>query len=137
MALEPGFNSATQVDWELACEREMIIRPLAQAVRLESWQVADASNAIGLGRSATYRLIALFKRRPKTSTLLPAKSGRRHSTRWLDPRVEANEWLPSARYESVRCCVEPAPDGPRNGESYQQSSLPGPNLCKFFDDVGR
>jgi hypothetical protein len=89
MALEPGFNSATQVDWELACERETVIRPLAQAVRLESWQVADAANAIGLGRSATYRLIALFKRRPKTSTLLPAKSGRRHSTRWLDPRVEA------------------------------------------------
>ena len=89
MALEPSFNSATQVDWELACERETVIRPLAQAVRLESWQVADAANAIGLGRSATYRLIALFKRRPKTSTLLPAKSGRRHSTRWLDPRVEA------------------------------------------------
>jgi len=27
MALEPGFNSVTQVDWELACERETVIRP--------------------------------------------------------------------------------------------------------------
>jgi hypothetical protein len=36
MALEPGFNSATQVDWELACERETVIRPLSQAVRLDA-----------------------------------------------------------------------------------------------------
>jgi len=74
MALKPAFNSATQVDWARACERETVIRPLAQAVRLESWQVEDAANAIGLSRSATYRLIALFKRRPKTSTLLPVRS---------------------------------------------------------------
>ncbi len=70
MALEPAFDSATQADWARACERETIIRPLAQAVRLASWQVEDAANAIGLSRSATYRLIALFKSRPKTSTRL-------------------------------------------------------------------
>jgi hypothetical protein len=48
MALEPAFNSATQVDWARACERETVIRPLAQAVRLESRQVEDAAMRLDL-----------------------------------------------------------------------------------------
>ena len=106
MALEPAFDSPSQVDWERACERETVVRPLAQAVRLESWQVEDAANAIGLGRSATYRLIELFKRRPKTSTPLPAKAGRRRSTRWLDPRVEAIVEQAIQKFTSVRRNLE-------------------------------
>jgi hypothetical protein len=89
MALEPGFNSATQVDWELACEPETVVRPLAQAVRLESWQVADAANAIGLGRRATYRLIALSSvdqklpnyRRPSLDAGIPHVGSIRESKR--------------------------------------------------------
>ena len=44
---------------------------------------------IRLSRSSVYRLVARFKRRPTTSSLLPAKAGRPGSLRLHDPRVEA------------------------------------------------
>jgi putative transposase len=52
-------------------------------------QVDRAPKILGLGRSVTYRLIARFRQRPQTSSLLLAKAGRPRSLRLLNPRVEA------------------------------------------------
>ena len=73
----------------MACEREAVIRPLAQADPLSPGQVDAGAALLGLSRSSVYRLVARFKRRPTTSSLLPAKAGRPGSLRLLDPRVEA------------------------------------------------
>jgi len=69
--------------------RRVAIGPLAEADQLSRGQVDHAARALGLGRSATYQLIARFKRRPQTSSLLLAKVGRPRSLRLLNPQVEA------------------------------------------------
>jgi putative transposase len=89
MTRPTDFQSASPEEWQLACRREAIIRPLAEADRLSRVQVDQAAKALGLGRSATYELIARFKQRPQTSSLLLAKVGRPRSLRLLDPQVEA------------------------------------------------
>ena len=60
-------------EFRMRCVRETLMQPMR----------------LGLVPVRLIGSTALFKRRPKSSTLLPAKSGRRHSRRWLDPRVEA------------------------------------------------
>jgi hypothetical protein len=44
---------------QLACQREAVIRPLAEADRLSCLQVDRAAKILGLGRSVTYRLIEI------------------------------------------------------------------------------
>src|SRR5271166_5640240 len=75
MKAKPDFHSATQSEWNVACEREAVIRPLAQADPLSPGQVDAGAALLGLSRSSVYRLVARFKRRPTTSSLLPAKAG--------------------------------------------------------------
>jgi hypothetical protein len=70
---KPDFHSATQPEWNLACEREAVIRPLAQADSLSPVQVDAGAVLPGLSRSSVYRLVARFKRRPTTSSLLPPR----------------------------------------------------------------
>jgi hypothetical protein len=42
LAVNTRFSTPSlKSDWELAFERETVIRPLAQAVRLGSWHVAE------------------------------------------------------------------------------------------------
>ena len=53
----------------------------AKADRLSCLQVDLAAKILGLGRSVTYRLIARFRQRPQTSSLLLAKAGRPRSLR--------------------------------------------------------
>jgi putative transposase len=82
------FHAASPSEWQLACQREAVIRPLAETDRLSCLQVEQAAKILGLGRSVTYRLIARFRQRPQTSSLLLAKAGRPRSLRLLNPRVE-------------------------------------------------
>jgi putative transposase len=84
---KPDFHSAQQPEWDLACEREAVIRPLAQSDRLSPEQVDGAAVLLDLSRSAIYRLVARFRRHPTTSSLL-RKAGRPRSLRLLDRRVE-------------------------------------------------
>ena len=77
MTSQADFHAASPSEWQLACQREAVIRPLAEADRLSCLQVDRAANILGLGRSVTYRLIARFRQRPQTSSLLLAKAGRR------------------------------------------------------------
>jgi putative transposase len=88
MRAKPDFQSVSQPVWDGACEREAVIRHLAQAEQLSPEQVEAAAMRLGLSCSSVYRLVARFKRRPTTSSLLPAKAGRPGSLRLLAPRVE-------------------------------------------------
>jgi putative transposase len=86
---QADFHGASPSEWQIACQREAVIRPLAETDRLSCLQVDRAANILGLGRSVTYRLIARFRQRSQTSSLLLAKAGRPRSLRLLNPRVEA------------------------------------------------
>jgi hypothetical protein len=78
---QADFHAASPSESQLACQREAVIRPLAEADRLSCLQVDRAAKIFGLGRSVTYRLIARFRQRPQTSSLLLAKAGRPRSLR--------------------------------------------------------
>jgi transposase len=60
---QADFHAASPSEWQLACKREAVIRPLAEADRLSCLQVDRAAKILGLGRSVTYRLIARFRQR--------------------------------------------------------------------------
>jgi hypothetical protein len=62
---QADFHAASPSQWQLACQREAVIRPLAETDRLSCLQVDRAAKVLGLGRSVTYRLIARFRQRPR------------------------------------------------------------------------
>jgi putative transposase len=85
---ESHWESAPSDAWALALTREAVIRPLAEAPRL-SHAVADVAAAtLGISRSLVYRLVAQFRDRPQTSTLLRRKRGLSVQTSLLAPPLE-------------------------------------------------
>jgi len=56
---QADFHAASPSEWQLACQREAVILPLAEADRLSCLQVDRATKILGLGRSVTYRLIEI------------------------------------------------------------------------------
>ena len=51
---QADFHAASPSQWQLACQREAVIRPLAETDRLSCLQVDRAAKILGLGRSVTY-----------------------------------------------------------------------------------
>jgi hypothetical protein len=49
---QADFHAASPSEWQLACQREAVIRPLAEADRLSCLQIDQAAKVLGLGRSA-------------------------------------------------------------------------------------
>jgi putative transposase len=65
------WETASEVDWGLALERESIIRPLAEEEKLSKDRLQEAMLRLDLSRSALYKLVHRYKQRPQTSSLLP------------------------------------------------------------------
>src|SRR5438067_8640421 len=87
--LSPGWQDLTDLQWQEACRREAVIRPLAEQGRLSRQEAAAAAERLGMGRTLLYELVARFRRRPQTSSLAPGVRGRGSCSRALDPQVEA------------------------------------------------
>src|SRR5271166_1311585 len=75
--------------WAEAVRRAAVIRPLATAPRLGKAVMAAAARRLGLSTPRVYGLLRIFRNRPVTTTLLPAKSGPAKGARQLSPAVEA------------------------------------------------
>ena len=75
--------------WQVACAREAVIRPLAASPHPGREEIEAAVAALGIGQAYVYRLLARYRRRPQTSTLVPKQRGRPQATRVLDGKVEA------------------------------------------------
>ena len=75
--------------WQVACAREAVIRPLAAAPHIGRAEIEAAATALGIRRAYVYRLLAAYRRRPQTSTLVPKHRGRPQNARVLDGKVEA------------------------------------------------
>lgn len=78
--------------WQVARERERVIRPLvleppAYGARVE--QMAAAAETLGITPQYLYRLVKAYEADPRTQSLLPKAAGRKTGMRRLDPRVEA------------------------------------------------
>lgn len=70
-------------------EREAIIRPLAEQLRLSHAIIDDAAKQLHLSRVALYRLLRRYRERPQTSSLLPWTRGRHCNSRFLSKDREA------------------------------------------------
>jgi putative transposase len=86
---QPNCQSATEFDWKLARQRAAIIQPLSETWRKTCTDVDAAAGCLGLSRSFTYKLIARYRRKPQTSSLLSGKRGRPEGARLVDPQREA------------------------------------------------
>jgi len=85
----PNHQSATDEEWREAERRERVIRPLAERQRLTQAEVADAVTALGLKRSRIYILVARYREKPVTSSLILPKPGPDRGFRFLAPEIEA------------------------------------------------
>ncbi len=74
--------------WELARHREGALRPLAERPVASPLDVETVAHELHLSRTQTYELIARYRRRPQTSTLLLGKCGRRPRSKFLKPAIE-------------------------------------------------
>ena len=88
MQKQPNWQSASENDWEAARRREKLIRPLMARGSITHNDVDAAAAELGLSRSFMYKLLARYRRRPQTSSLLFAKRGRPEDSRSLDPERE-------------------------------------------------
>jgi putative transposase len=84
-----SWRTASAADWSTALEREAIIRPLAQQLRLSQAIIDDAAKQLRLSRVAVYRLLRRYRERPQTSSLLPWTRGRHSNSRFLSKDREA------------------------------------------------
>ena len=82
------WENADQDAWQLALEREDVIRPLAEQGRLSPTLVQDATRQLRLSRSVLYDLLRRYKQRPQTSSLLPWKRGRATKATFLESTRE-------------------------------------------------
>jgi len=82
------WETANEVEWRLALERESVIRPLAEEQRLTNGRLQEAMLRLGLSRSVLYKLVQRYRDRPQTSSLLPWKRGRDLNLQVLSPKQE-------------------------------------------------
>jgi putative transposase len=71
-----------------ALKRCETLRLLAARPRLTTREMDEAASKLGLSRAYLYRLLAAFRKRPRTSTLLPKTEGRKTGTRFVSPEIE-------------------------------------------------
>ena len=71
-----------------ALQRSETLRLLAAKPRLTTREVDEAASSLGIRRAYVYRLLAAFRGRPRTSTLMPKAEGRRAGTRFVRPQIE-------------------------------------------------
>src|SRR5258705_10381475 len=82
-------ETADGEEWQLALEREAVIRPLASKSKLSVTLIEEATRQLRLSRTVFYDLLRRYKQRPQTSSLLPWKRGREFKGTFLDrPREE-------------------------------------------------
>ena len=68
-------ESASESDWETALEREAVIRPLVEPRSLPKKSVEEAASRLTASCTLIYGLLGRYRKRPQTSSLLPANSG--------------------------------------------------------------
>jgi putative transposase len=71
-----------------ALRRSETLRLLASKPRLTIREMDEAATRLGIRRAYLYRLLAAFRMRPRTSTLLPKAEGRKVGTYLVSPQIE-------------------------------------------------
>jgi putative transposase len=81
-------NRVSEAATQEALKRSETLRLLVAKPRLTTREVDEAADKLNLSRAYVYRLLAAFRTRPRTSTLLHKTEGRRPGSRFISPEVE-------------------------------------------------
>jgi putative transposase len=80
----PSWQDASNAEWKEACRRETVIRPLVEEGLVSNARADQAAEELGISRSLVYRLVARYRRRAQTSSLLSVPRGRPKRSQSLD-----------------------------------------------------
>lgn len=89
MGRKPNKLDVNDHQWNLAVEREKVIRPLLDAGKLSAVDIETACNILDIGRSRLYALIEQYRDSPVTSSLISAAPGPKKGSRRLTSEMEA------------------------------------------------
>jgi putative transposase len=89
MTGSPLNDQADAAAWSRARHRETVLRRLIAQPYLSESLVRDAIQQIHVSRANFYRLLAAYKLRPQTSTLLPRPDGQTPGTHRLPAETES------------------------------------------------
>jgi putative transposase len=78
-----------EADWQRACERYEMIRPLLETPDCTRVLVQAQAELVGRHPATLYRWLQQYRRSGRLSTLVPAKRGVRSGQHRLEPEVEA------------------------------------------------
>jgi putative transposase len=84
--LKPAGDTASDADWQIASQREGALKMLLRSNSPTA--VAEVAADLRLSSAMVYRLLAVYRRDPSTSSLLPNRGGRVSGTRLLSKEVE-------------------------------------------------
>ena len=109
-----SWQDAADWQWQEACRREAVIRPLAEQDPVSREAATAAAKQLGISSRLVYRLVARFRRRSQTSSLVPGARGpgsavvrwTRGWRRWWRRRLKRFTCGPSVRGSlicGVRC----------------------------------
>jgi putative transposase len=84
--VKPAGDTASDTDWQIASQREGALKMLLRSSSPPA--VAEVAADLRLSSAMVYRLLAVYRRDPSTSSLLPNRGGRVSGTRLLSTEVE-------------------------------------------------
>ena len=84
--VKPDRDSASDADWQTARNREDALKVLLETSSPAA--VAEVAADLRLSSAMVYRLLAVYRRDPSTSSLLPNRGGRASGTKLLSTDVE-------------------------------------------------
>jgi putative transposase len=84
--VKPAGDTASDADWQIASQREGALKMLLRSSSPAA--VAEVAADLRLSSAMVYRLLAVYRRDPSTSSLLPNRGGRVSGTRLLSTEVE-------------------------------------------------
>jgi putative transposase len=85
-----SWQDASEAEWKEACRRETVLKALVDEGLVSNGQAEEAAEELGVSRSLVYRLVARYRRRAQTSSLLSVRRGRPQQSQSLDKRVGFN-----------------------------------------------
>lgn len=96
MAQAPHRTRISDTAWQKAVAREVVIRPIAFEKKLSGPERSAACRELGLKPTRFYQLLAQFRRKPVTSSLLDETPGPEKGRRLLSSEQE----------DAVTCAIQ-------------------------------
>ncbi|WP_035354712.1 hypothetical protein [Edaphobacter aggregans] len=127
--VKPDRDSASDADWQMARHREDALKVLLETSSPAA--VAEVAADLRLSSAMVDRLLAVYRRDPSTSSLLPNRGGRASGTKLLSTDVETV--IPDV---DLRVLLEEAAAACRRSPPADHPGMPKGQTCTSFVQSG-